>query len=44
MKGKRAIWESDCPSVAATIVAAVVTQESGDLMGVAFLAPSLPSV
>jgi hypothetical protein len=44
MKGKRAIWESDCPSVTAAMFAAVVTQESGHLSGVAFSAPSLPAV
>ncbi|HEY9432029.1 MAG TPA: hypothetical protein VI260_11270 [Blastocatellia bacterium] len=44
MKGKRAIWEPDCHPVAAAAVAAVVTQESGDLSGVAFSALSLPAV
>jgi len=44
MKAKHAVWESDCPSVAAAMAAVVVTQELSDLSGVAFLAPSLPAV
>jgi hypothetical protein len=30
MKGKQAIWESDCSSVAAVTVAAVAPRESDD--------------